>query len=128
MGSLNDMWGTPPPTLRNFLQHCLYFSCSLLCQSVFYTAEGVSQNNKTSGHWTGCAVTLSLSLCSLWEDQRGQTDESNLFFGKNSLRFARNSYEFPTNFVQISQNLQYSHTFIPVKFVRNSYKIRMNFM
>ena len=60
MGSLNDMWGTPPPHFAKFLQHCLYFSCSLLCQSFFYTTEGVSRNNKTSGHWNKCAVTPEL--------------------------------------------------------------------
>ena len=31
------------------------------------------------------------------------------------------------NFVRISQNLQYSHTFIHVKYVRNSYEFRTNF-
>ena len=48
------------PTLQNFLQHCLDFICSLMCWSFFYTAEGVSRNNKTSGHWTGCTVTPEL--------------------------------------------------------------------
>ena len=31
MGSLTDMWGTPPPTMRNFLQHCLYIIWGTLC-------------------------------------------------------------------------------------------------
>ena len=39
MGSLTDVWGTPPPTLRNFLQHCLYFIRDMLCSLTCYTAD-----------------------------------------------------------------------------------------
>ena len=52
--------GYSPPTLRNFLPHCLYFSWGLLWQLICYTAEGVSRNDERSGHWTGCAVTPEL--------------------------------------------------------------------
>ena len=37
-----------------------FFICPLMCQSFFYIAEGVSRNNNTNGHWTGCPVTPEL--------------------------------------------------------------------
>ena len=43
------------------------------------------------------------------------------------VKFVRNWYEIRTKFVRISQNLEYSHTFIHVKFVRISYEFRTNF-
>ena len=49
MGNLTDMWGTPPPTLRNFLQHCLYFSWGILCLLICYTADCVSAGMMTIG-------------------------------------------------------------------------------
>ena len=39
MGSLTDVWGTSPPTLRSFLQHCLYFIGGMLCPLTSYTAD-----------------------------------------------------------------------------------------
>ena len=49
MGSLGDMWGTPPPTSRNLLQHCLYFGWGILCSVICYTADCVSAGIMTIG-------------------------------------------------------------------------------
>ena len=45
-------------------------------------------------------------------------------FCDSHVKFARNSYEFRTNFTFS----EYSHISIHVKFVRNSYEFRTNFV
>ena len=76
MGSLTDMWGTPPPTVRNFLQHCLYINwgtvCPLACLRffsaalfVFYLGYAMPpdvlhcwlSDSRNDSHWTGCVIT-----------------------------------------------------------------------
>ena len=84
MGSLTDMWRTPPPLCEIFFG-ILYFSWGILCPLICYIADYVSAGVMTIG--LGVWEPLSSILCLLCDGQRGQKDESNFFLSKNSLTF-----------------------------------------
>ena len=48
-GQFDRHVGYSPPTLQNFLQHCLYFSWGILCPLICYTADYVSAGMMTIG-------------------------------------------------------------------------------
>ena len=48
-GQFDGHVGYPPPTLRNFLRHCLYFSWGIVCPLICYTADCVSAGMMTIG-------------------------------------------------------------------------------
>ena len=46
-GQFDRHVGYSPPTLGNFLQHCLYFSWGIMCPLICYTADCVSAGMMT---------------------------------------------------------------------------------